>query len=659
MKYSYKYHTWLKQFAGVSIMLSSLSASSVTEAHISSTKNYTNMDTTPISVELMRETESILEPELLTKAKPDECFNGVGKEYKPLVEGECTGEDEQPKVNAAYVWGLTQTSDYIWFGTMANTHCAVFGTYLGELTSSINDSWVCEGAQSQFPKYIADQTGLSSYTMLGSMGLGDWRVAKMYRYNKNSGETEDITPPISTQDYRLLQTLGLRSAGSLNGVVFLAGPSFSESGTTEVTMFAFKDDTEHTYLGSHTFTNYDNIRKWIVADGVLYTAVGANNKTVEGVDGDFGGRVLRWTGNASNPFQFEEVGYLPGSGAELAVHENRLFVTTWPGAELATKQISAGVYMGPTLPEGGLKSATVWKEIWNVVDYEPDPIVALTYGGGAIASYDGYLYWGTMHVPGVAANAAAEAYGININDQFIYAELFLNTNRAISIYRVQNPGSDTKVELLYGDSKLQAYDQTAKSFISTDNKMGQPLWGPSGFGNMFNNYTWTMQVYNNKLYIGTMDWSYLGLKTEPLLIDYLEEEGIKPDPGADLWRIESSSGNGAVAEDLTGIGNYGSYGIRTILTDATNMYLGMANPMNLMTDLNDDKPEGGWELMKMTDPSLQPPVVTPPPSETPIPTAPPVEKSGGGSMDLVDFSFLLILFGLFRLGQIYAKRQNA
>jgi hypothetical protein len=658
MEHLTKHRIWVKQFAGISLLVSCLSGSIVTEASINGIENYIEQSTNLHSIELMRETESILETELLAKADPDECFNGIGNEFKPLVEGECTGENEQPKVNAAYVWGLTQTDDYIWFGTMANTHCAVFGTYLGELDSSINDSWVCEGAQSQFPKFMADQTGISTFNLLGSMGLGDWRVPKMYRYDKNSGETEDITPPFSAQDYKLLQTVGLRSAGSLNGVVFLAGPSFTESGTG-VNMFAFKDDEAHTYLGSHTFTEYDNIRKWIVADGVLYTAVGANNKTVEGVDGYFAGRVLRWTGDASNPFQFEEVGYLPGSGAELAVHENRLFVTTWPGTELATKQIVAGVYMGPILPEGGLKGATVWKEIWNASDYEADPVVALTYGGGAIASYDGYLYWGTMHVPGVATIAAAEAYGINTNDQVKYAELFLNTSRAISIYRSQSPASDTKVELLYGDTKLKAYDQTTKSFVDTDNNMGQPLWGASGFGNMFNNYTWTMQVYNNKLYIGTMDWSYLGLKSEPLLVDYLKEQGITTDPGADLWRIESSNGNGAIAEDLTGIGNYGSYGIRTILTDATNMYLGMANPMNLMTDLNDDKPEGGWELIKMTDPSLQPPVVTPPPA-TPTPTDQPVKKSGGGAMDLVDLSFLMILFGLFGLfgfrKKIYAKQ---
>ena len=174
--------------------------------------------------------------------------------------------------------------------------------------------------------------------------------------------------------------------------------------------------------------------------------------------------------------------------------------------------------------------------------------------------------------------------------------------------------------------------------------MGEPLWGTSGFGNIFNNYTWTMQVYNHKLYIGTMDWSYLGPRVEPLFADYVEQYGIETDPGADLWRIESSNGTGAVAEDLTGIGNYGSYGIRTVLADATHMYLGMANPMNLMTDPNDGRPQGGWELIKMTDPTIQP-----------VPPEEPVEKKGGGAIDLMDLSFLILLFGLFGFRKLHAK----
>jgi hypothetical protein len=33
------------------------------------------------------------------------------------------------------------------------------------------------------------------------------------------------------------------------------------------------------------------------------------------------------------------------------------------------------------------------------------------------------------------------------------------------------------------------------------------------------------------------------------------------------------------------------------------LYLGMANPMNLLTDPLDDKPEGGWELLRLRLPA--------------------------------------------------------
>ncbi len=42
---------------------------------------------------------------------------------------------------------------------------------------------------------------------------------------------------------------------------------------------------------------------------------------------------------------------------------------------------------------------------------------------------------------------------------------------------------------------------------------------------------------------------------------------------------------------LSDLDNYG----------ADAFYLGTANPMNLMTDLADDEPEGGWELLQLVE----------------------------------------------------------
>ncbi|MDY0222920.1 MAG: JDVT-CTERM domain-containing protein [Desulfobacterium sp.] len=555
----------------------------------------------------MASASAILKPALLAKAEPDECFNGVGGEYWSLDVNrpdyqqqvqDCIDNGNRPKVNQSYVWGLTNTEEYIWFGTGSNTLCFVNSAYHKLSNSMENKSWVCELNESQYPAYMAKLTGEDSYLSIGENGLGDWRVSKIYRYSKASGVNEDITPDLNQDPSgKILSTLGIRSAGTLDGVVFFAGPGFA-NGNFVVNMFAYKNDANHTYLGSHSFTEYSNIRKWIVAGNDLYTAVGDQNGA---------GNVLKWVGDADDPFQFVEVGKLPGSGAELAYHEGRLFITTWPGSETTYIPSSVGgLYMSPVVKNGLPESNEMWKKVWSVSEYEPDPVVASTYGGGAIKSFDGHLYWGTMHVPVVALQKALEIYGIDTNKDGALQDVELGAHRAISIFRASNisENGDASVELLYGESKLPVYTPDEQRFKEVPNKMGvTPLWGKSGFGNPFNNYTWTMEVFKGKLYIGTMDWSYLLSEMYgnlPYGLSFSELMANDQNHGADLWRIDGSN-KMAVAEDIEGIGNYANYGIRTMVSDVDHLYLGTANPMNLMTDLTKNEPEGGWELIQMDE----------------------------------------------------------
>jgi hypothetical protein len=253
--------------------------------------------------------------------------------------------------------------------------------------------------------------------------------------------------------------------------------------------------------------------------------------------------------------------------------------------------------------DGVLATDSVWQQVWRADDYEPDPVTAAVYGGGALVSFGGKLYWGTMHVPFTGALAHAEVYGPSPDTAAALANV-LGSHRAISIFRGDDFGASTEhVDLLYGAAVLPVFD--GARWTLRPNKMGvAPLYGPSGFGNTFNNYTWTMGVFDGALYVGTMDWSYLladGLA--PLLSQLGISAGTElPLPhlelGADLWRFPSASAP-AVRESLDGVGNYTSYGIRTMVSDDA-LYLGMANPMNLLTDRTDDRPEGGWELLRLT-----------------------------------------------------------
>jgi hypothetical protein len=521
-----------------------------------------------------------LERELLAKAAPDECYAGIGNIYPP---GPPCGLGF-PKVNQAFVWGLAKTDDSLWFGTAPNAPCLVFGGYLSVTLPHETDSWVCEFGESQYSPPLPEV-------------YGDWRPPHIYLYDLQSQTLSEK----SLVDPLFYTTSGIRSAGVLGSIVILGGPSL----TGGINLFAFHTKTQ-AYLGSINLPEFTNIRKWLLVNGVLYTAV-------RNADGS--GNVLRWQGDATNPFQYEIVGNLASEGAELAFHQGRIFVSTWPYLK-ANPPALAGLYMSPILPEEGLTAADsdAWQKVWQSTDYEPDPVTAATYAGGALASFDGYLYWGTMHVPFVATLAHINVYG-EPETQLDLLNTILRTHRAISIFRGKDFGTASEeITLLYGEIYLSVYNFDPQSGTGVwkfaVNKMNaEPLWGKSGFDNFYNNYTWTMAVFHDQLYVGTMDWSYLFQDGLALLVEYIF--GLPIDPnipvdfptplnyGADLYRF-SSFNSPAIAESLDGVGNYSNYGIRTMISEDA-LYLGTANPMNLMTDPSDDKPEGGWELLRLSE----------------------------------------------------------
>jgi hypothetical protein len=513
----------------------------------------------------------------LAKAAIDECFFGVGSSsniwpYSGTC-GDCYNLGGNPKVNQAYVWGIAKNGNNIWFGTAPNVHCLVMLGYLQSNTPVLTDSYVCEMSQNVVP------------------GTGDFRPPDIFLYNtmtkaltKKNLLITTAGPPHSS---RFAATIGLRSAGTLGDVVFLGGPSAIGG----INLFAFDNSTGN-FLGSGNLP-YSNIRKWLVANGSLYAGMGR--------------KVVKWTGTKADPWHFEEVGTVDNEdAAELVIHEGRIIVNTWPGGIGA-----GGLWISPILPAGGLTAADSanWQKVWSFDDYDPDPVTAATYGGGALASFDGYLYWGTMHVPMLSTLAHTEVYGEPPEEEL--GQTLLGTYRAISIFRGRYFGTaNQQVELLYGEQFLPAYigdtdgtgPQRGEWQILPNLLKQEPRWGSAGFGNFFNNYTWAMAVYNQQLFIGTMDWLYLILGDtldEGDLIQRMLDSLMQRDYyGADLWCIRSSRVP-AYAVDTTGLGNYGSYGVRNMLSDDA-LYAGMANPMNLMTNPNDNKPEGGWELLKIT-----------------------------------------------------------
>lgn len=253
-----------------------------------------------------------------------------------------------------------------------------------------------------------------------------------------------------------------------------------------------------------------------------------------------------------------------------------------------------------------------------------------------MASYQGKIYFGLMQVPFTGLLAHYTAYHSAPSGTLDVLLALVGTTRAIPIFRT-DPVS-FKTELLYGGALLPKYDPVAMTWNLVPNASGSiPTYGPAGFGNPFNTYTWAASVYANRLFFGTFDWSYLLADGLPLIAQELGFgslslqafvnsmspldlfgslfsgfTGASSDPinldssvflqktlyGADLWRFDNGH-SPAKPENVTGVGNYLNYGIRTMISDYYHLYVGTANPMNLKTGPG---AKGGWELRIMTKP---------------------------------------------------------
>ena len=512
--------------------------------------------------------------QLLAQAPADECFNGIGVDYPPInPDGTCT--QGQPKANQAYIWGLTEQSGKLWFGTLANAACILDGLIEGGPTV-VDNQFACEFGTSQYARTfpaIPDS-------------LGDWRLPKIYSWDLATGELvqRQVGSPL------LQNTLGFRGAGSIDNIAFLGGPTLDHTG---VNIFAFRADTGQS-LGSCKLSGYEYIRSWERVDGVLYVGVGTATR----------GAVLRWNaprrvipGGFCN--RFSEVGHLTADAADIASYidgqgQNRLAVSTVPiRTSSGGSGAGTGVWISPPIPAGGLRPADAdnWTQVWSPLEYDPDPIVSrFGYAGGAVEYFDGWLYWGTIHLQNSKALGIHETctqpycFGTPANEE---EEQALNAGvyRTTSLWRGRNledPGT-REIQLLYGESELPACCSAPKTFTMTPTGW-TPLYGASGFDNPGNEYTWQMAVFNGRLYVGTFDASVLQ-----------GDAGIPAQYGADLWRFDSSD-SPAVNENYIGLGDRFNYGIRILhpLDDGSGVIAGMANPFNLRTG-------GGWELRKLKE----------------------------------------------------------
>jgi hypothetical protein len=554
--------------------------------------------------------------ERLAKTSADECFDGIGVDYPP-INPDHTCSVGTPKANQAYVWGLTQaglgdasfTGDPIWFGTVANPLC----TPAAGVTSpepQFHVSWVCEYGQSMLARRPVAPIPAAA---------ADWRPPKAYSYNLATRTLTDRTP----SDPNFATLTGARSGGSLGSAVFLAGPNLKSD-----VVFAAWDAASGQYKGSCRSTELRNIRRWIVVNGVLYA--GAARRSGDGV-------ILRWRGTVDQPFNgasspsdycgFEVVGVLPDLPAYLTSYDNqRLAVSVWsesyrdpgtgsslPAARGQTPQtlspsevFTAGVYVGPPFDaDGGYSSADAskrWTRIWAPTQYDPDRVVAAVSNPGAIAFWKGWLWFGTFHNTYGALTAHINCslpacYGQPAN-QDEQLNLLFNVSRSASMWRARLvDGAPAQVELLYGETQLPALVPGTKTFQLMPTGW-TPKYGPSGFGDPWLSYTWSVTAGANDLLFGFYDYRYV---FDVQLGVFTPVPGVPVDPkrgyGADVWRFVDPEAP-PQPEITAGLGNFANYGVRNMLRldGGNDVILGTANGLSL-------DPAGGWELYLLKAPA--------------------------------------------------------
>lgn len=542
----------------------------------------------------------------------DGCFYGIGDErntYDPhgIDCEECKTNGGKPKANGSYVWGMVSDGQKLYWSTNNNYLCMPgYGQIAtgGSNGTVENSCWVCEYQKGQRAKELAAiDPSMAKY--------GDIEPPRVFSYDPKTGTAFDITP----EDGSLKFSQGLRSAAYHNGVVFFGGPNFTGGAdaqqSSSATFLAYSPE-KGKFIGSSSLSSVSgctitNVRRWIVIDNVLYCGVGLIK------DGKAGGGIMRWNGSVDDPFNFEIVGYTPAEAAEIEYHNGHIYIGGWPITSFggATKTASA-LYKSPEIPAGGFTAAnaTTWPKVWEYTAYETNPTAVGSTYFSVMKSFKGRLYWGMFSGTYATIYTALRKFGtLKSAEAIAYA---LGSMRATTLFSAEDlDGDNSKVAMLYGESQLPVYDsQTGIWSIENNGSSYKPVWGRSGYGNMFTCYTWSMAKYNDKLFVGTMDMSDL---IDPALEgsladgtnDNQEETKRFLEIIKKLFNVDSSkygyecvmiSDQETEPEYVTdnGFGNPAAYAIRNMEVCDGKMFIGTANPLNLHE-------QGGWQILSLEE----------------------------------------------------------
>lgn len=544
----------------------------------------------------------IYKVDTLYRAPKDGCYYGIGDErntYDPSGLSnaecrECVDNGGRTKINGAYPWGMVTTNNRMFWGTVNNILCMPSWQAMTTLNGNNpyeNSCWACE-----YEYGVRKDAGKS----------GDMVRPRVYMYNMNSGVVKDVTPANATV---LDDCLGLRSAGTHNGVVFIGGPGLdSDQGQTSTKSAFLAFDNDGNFLGESDMSNIDgckvtDVRRWLVYDDVLYVGVAITDS--KGVNK---GAILRWYGDKNNPFQFHIVGYTANEAGEICLHNGRIYAGGWPTSNMPY----SAVFEGPEIPKGGYTpaDATEWPVMWAMTQYEPNAMNLQMEQCSLLHSYKGKLYWSMWYVQ-YGLPLSLSMLGVDLNTERGMA-VALSMLRQATLWRADTDKKDengkfSAVEMLYGEETLPNYD-----YMTGEIKMPRlnvshykPVYGRAGFDRQFTAYMWSVADYQDHMFIGTMsiealiepamantgdDKTQSSLSALVNLLDVKEEN-----KGYELYMfLDGNSPAKTVTHN--GFGNHMQYGVRNMCVSPSGkyLYLGTASPMNLRS-------EGGWTVLRYKD----------------------------------------------------------
>jgi hypothetical protein len=555
----------------------------------------------------------ILQPKVIYKSPPDWCYQGLtqpGTAISP--EGTCPA-GSTPDTRQAYMWVAVKYGKYIYYGTGSNPTCnggAIFSDYQVDTPYDVG-THTC-----QF-KYgpSADLFG----TRQGDVGNNH-----VYQVNTETDEVKDISPPALAGT-----VIGLRGGWVANGIVVLTGQTYQNGTPIGNGLFAF-DGATGEYLGTQNRTDITTLRFGVQGPGNQVYITSRTN-IIKGYTNPAGatkGRIWRYTGDRQHPFDMVPVGDIPDEAFYMTLHDDHLVVATsdyiQTGPGLGWTQNGTGIWQSPKLPPEGLPQAPElaagdavtpgWKELFKYTDFDPDPVVNKVISFGALQSWRGKLIFGTYQLdsPGPTTvqlwntyNQKPTTFAGRLNDA-------LHATRPVAVFEMSNVGeSNQKVRLLYGNYKYSVYDPQTRKWGMKPNGLNQvAAFGPAGYGNFFNWYSWIWTVFQDRLYMGTWDASGAITDISPMSAKVLGmnqaqqnlfQKVLGPlmrakNGGADLWRMDDLD-HPAAAESLHGLGGRSNMGVRTLTPSPETgaLYAGTAGTGNLRQ--NGDAPS--W-IVKLT-----------------------------------------------------------